>query len=99
VNGSGLAALHHDGGMTLQLAREEPEAGPWRAELLAAVVEALIWRGPGRVVSGRPVILAVDGRSNAGKTTLQARLYLCSLWFGRQLVVDTLSAHRSWAES
>jgi hypothetical protein len=64
----------HDGGMTLQLAREEPEAGPWRAELLTAVVEALIWRGPGRVVTGRPVILAVDGRSNAGKTTLAARI-------------------------
>jgi hypothetical protein len=60
--------------MTLQLAREEPEAGPWRAELLAAVVGALIWRGPGRVVSGRPVVLAVDGRSNAGKTTLAARI-------------------------
>jgi len=25
-------------------------------------------------VSGRPVILAVDGRSNAGKTTLAARI-------------------------
>jgi hypothetical protein len=60
--------------MTLQLAREEPEAGPWRAELLTAVIEALIWRGPGRVVSGRPVVLAVDGRSNAGKTTLAARI-------------------------
>jgi hypothetical protein len=60
--------------MTLQLAREEPEAGPWRAESLAGVVEALIGRGPGRVVSGRPVILAVDGRSNAGKTTLAARI-------------------------
>ena len=60
--------------MTLQLAQEEPEAGPWRAELLTAVIEALIWRGPGRVVSGRPVVLAVDGRSNAGKTTLAGRI-------------------------
>jgi hypothetical protein len=60
--------------MTLQLAREEPEAGPWRAESLTAVIEALIRRDPGRVVSGRPVILAVDGRSNAGKTTLAARI-------------------------
>jgi hypothetical protein len=60
--------------MALQLAQEEPEAGPWRAELLTAVIEALIWRGPGQVVSGRPVVLAVDGRSNAGKTTLAARI-------------------------
>jgi hypothetical protein len=60
--------------MTLQLAPEEPEAGPWRAELLTAVIEALIWRGPGEIVSARPVVLAVDGRSNAGKTTLAARI-------------------------
>jgi hypothetical protein len=60
--------------MTLRLAQEEPEAGPWRAELLTAVLDALIWRGPGPTVSGRPVVLAVDGRSNAGKTTLAARI-------------------------
>jgi hypothetical protein len=58
----------------MQLAQEEPEAGPWRAKLLTAVIEALIGRGPDRVVSGGPVILAVDGRSNAGKTTLAARI-------------------------
>ena len=58
----------------MQLAQEEPEAGPWRAELLTAVIEALIWRGPGQIVSCRPVVLAVDGRSNAGKTTLAARI-------------------------
>jgi hypothetical protein len=60
--------------MTLQLAREEPEAGPWRAESLTGVIEALVGRGSGRVVPGRPVVLAVDGRSNAGKTTLAARI-------------------------
>lgn len=59
----------------MQLAQEEPDAGPWRAEVLTAVMEALIWRGPGQVVSGRPVVLAVDGRSNAGKTTLAARIF------------------------
>jgi hypothetical protein len=64
----------HDGDTGLQLAAEEPEAGPWRAELLTAVIEALIWRGPGQVVSGRPVVLAIDGRSNAGKTTLAGRI-------------------------
>lgn len=60
--------------MSLRLAPEEPEAGPWRVELLSAVIEAVIWRGPGQVVSGRPVVLAVDGRSNNGKTTLAARI-------------------------
>jgi hypothetical protein len=61
-------------GMALQLAPEEPEAGPWRVELLSTVIEATIWPGPARAVSGRPVVLAVDGRSNAGKTTLAARI-------------------------
>jgi len=60
--------------MALQLAREEPEAGPWRVESLTAVVEALTQSRSGHVVSGRPFILAVDGRSNAGKTTLAARI-------------------------
>lgn len=58
--------------MPLQLAQEEPEAGPWRVELLSAVIEAVTRPGPGRVTSGRPVIVAVDGRSNNGKTTLAA---------------------------
>jgi len=60
--------------MALQLAPEEPEAGPWQASSLTAVVEALIWHGRDPVVSGRPVVLAVDGRSNAGKTTLATRI-------------------------
>jgi hypothetical protein len=60
--------------MTLQLAPEEPEAGPWRAEPLSAVIEALPGPGPGRAGLGRPVVLAVDGRSNAGKTTLAGRI-------------------------
>jgi hypothetical protein len=60
--------------MPLQLAGEEPEAGPWRAELLSTIIEAVTRRGPGRIGSGRPVVLAVDGRSNNGKTTLAARI-------------------------
>lgn len=58
--------------MALQLAPEEPEAG--RAELLSTLVEAITRRGPGNATPGRPVVLAVDGRSNAGKTTLAARI-------------------------
>jgi hypothetical protein len=58
----------------MQLALGEPKAGPWRAERLGTVIESLIQSGPGRAVSGRPVVLAVDGRSNGGKTTLAARI-------------------------
>jgi hypothetical protein len=60
--------------MALQLAPEEPEAGPWRAELLSTLVEMVTRREPGHAATGRPVVLAVDGRSNAGKTTLAARI-------------------------
>jgi hypothetical protein len=60
--------------MVVQLAREEPEAGPWRVEPLAAVVEALTLPVPGRLPTGRPVVLAVDGRSSCGKTTLASRM-------------------------
>jgi hypothetical protein len=60
--------------VTLQLAPEEPEAGPWRAELLTAVVESLTRLGTGRHTGHRSVVLAVDGRSSSGKTTLAARV-------------------------
>ncbi|MGH3164862.1 MAG: hypothetical protein ACRDN0_03080, partial [Trebonia sp.] len=58
--------------MALQLAPEEPEAGPWRVELLSNIVDAVTRRGPDRSSSGRPAVLAVDGRSNNGKTTVAA---------------------------
>ena len=58
----------------MQLAPEEPEAGPWRVELLSTVVNAVTRRDPDRSSSGRPGVLAVDGRSNSGKTTLAARV-------------------------
>ncbi len=60
--------------MALQLAPGEPEAGPWRVESLSTVVNAVTRRGPDRGSSGRPAVLAVDGRSNSGKTTLAARV-------------------------
>ena len=60
--------------MALQLAPEEPEAGPWRVELLSDVVDAVTRRGPDRGSSGCPAVLAVDGRSNNGKTTVAARI-------------------------
>jgi len=48
--------------MALQLAPEEPEAGPWRVELLSTVADAVTRREPDRGSSGRPAVLAVDGR-------------------------------------
>jgi hypothetical protein len=60
--------------MALQLAQEEPEAGPWRVERLSTVVNAVTRRGLDRSGSGRPVVLAVDGRSNNGKTTVAERI-------------------------
>lgn len=61
--------------VSLRLAPEEPEAGPWRAELLANVADTLLRRHSyGTGAHHRPVVLAVDGRSSSGKTTLVARL-------------------------
>ena len=59
--------------MALQLAPEEPEAAPWRARPITAVIDSLTRPGRGRS-TGRTVVLAVDGRSSSGKTTLAARL-------------------------
>jgi hypothetical protein len=60
--------------VALQLAPEEMEAGPWHVELLTVIVEALTQLGSGRAVGDRSVVLAVDGRSSSGKTTLAARV-------------------------
>ena len=60
--------------MALQLAPEEPEAGPWRVELLSTFVDAVTKLGQDRSNPGRPAVLAVDGRSNNGKTTVAARI-------------------------
>jgi hypothetical protein len=60
--------------MALQLATEEPEAGPWHVEPLSSVVDAVTRRPTGRSSVGRPAVLAVDGRSNNGKSTLAARI-------------------------
>jgi hypothetical protein len=60
--------------VSLHLALEEPEAMPWRVELLSTVTDAVMRTRLGIAVAGRPVVLAVDGRSNNGKTTLAARI-------------------------
>ena len=47
----------------------EPWAGPWRSVALADLAADLM-----RVGGGRPPVVAVDGRSASGKSTLAARL-------------------------
>jgi hypothetical protein len=75
--------------VALRLAPEEPEAAPWRAEPLAAIVPPRT-PGPARTAGlgaasrpsrssihsdpSTPAILAIDGRSSSGKTTLAARI-------------------------
>ena len=60
--------------MALQLAPGEPEAGPWRAEPLTAAAATVMQPSQGKGAGHRPVVLAVDGRSSSGKTTLAGRL-------------------------
>jgi RimJ/RimL family protein N-acetyltransferase len=60
--------------VTLRLAAEEPEAGPWRAQVVAEVAGTVMRLGQERGAGHRPVVLAVDGRSSSGKTTLAAQL-------------------------
>jgi hypothetical protein len=60
--------------VSLCLAREEPAAGPWRAERLMVAAAAVMRPGHGKSAGQRPVVLAVDGRSSSGKTTPAARL-------------------------
>lgn len=51
----------------------EPDAGPWRVVTLDDLLR-LVRAAAGRPV-GRPAIVAVDGRSASGKSTLAARLH------------------------
>jgi hypothetical protein len=79
--------------MPLQLRPGEPEAAPWRAEPLAGVAAEVMGRA-GRHGHRGPVVLAVDGRSSSGKTTLAGRL--------RDAVPGTVVVHTddiAWAHS
>ncbi len=79
--------------MPLLLRPGEPEAGPWRAELLPAVAATVMWLAGEHGHHG-PAVLAVDGRSSSGKTTLGGRL--------RDAVPEAVVVHTddiAWAHS
>jgi hypothetical protein len=58
----------------LQPAPGEPLAGPWIVRPLARIAAELVASAGRHAGSRRPLVIAVDGRSAAGKTTLAARL-------------------------
>lgn len=58
--------------MLMELPPEEPEAEPWRVVPIADLV-ALVMHAAGSP-RGRPRIIAVDGRSAGGKSTLAKKL-------------------------
>ena len=51
--------------VSLCLAPEEPEAGPWRAERLPVVAATMMRSDHGKSTDRRPFVLAVDGRSSS----------------------------------
>jgi hypothetical protein len=66
--------------MSLVLPEGEPQAGPWRAANIAEVVGAILdAAGPRRE---RPRVVAIDGRSAGGKSTLTDRLRAASTAMG-----------------
>ena len=59
--------------MNMKLGPGEPLAGPWRVTPIRGLVRLLF--DAARVRDGRPWILAVDGRSGSGKSTVAALLH------------------------
>jgi hypothetical protein len=64
----GIAWCSGGYGRWVELGPGEPAAGPWRVEPLAVFARALAEKSA--AVSGRPRIIAVDGRGGGGKTVL-----------------------------
>lgn len=56
----------------MRLHSGEIEANGWRVSRLSDVVQRLVDASPG--VTGRPRVIAIDGRGGAGKSVLAARL-------------------------
>ncbi len=72
-HGQSAAAGCHYGAMTMLLGGDEPAAGPWRVEPLERVADRLSGDAS-RTGSAGPRVVAVDGRSSSGKTTIAAHL-------------------------
>ncbi|WP_432564306.1 uridine kinase family protein [Kineococcus sp. SYSU DK003] len=77
---------------------QEPQFGPWRPSPVAAVLDALL------AGAARPAVVAVDGRSASGKSTLAGVLHGEARGRGLEAVVahtDDVAWHHSffdWAE-
>jgi hypothetical protein len=61
--------------MPMTLPHGEPEAGPWRVEPISRVIRMLSESVASPV--SRTRVIAIDGRSSSGKTTLAGRLATC----------------------
>jgi hypothetical protein len=59
--------------MSMSLPAGEPAVGPWRAAAVSELVEIVV--AATDKPSGRPRIVAVDGRGASGKSSLAARLH------------------------
>lgn len=71
----------------------EPEFGPWRAVSACAMLERLL--DPAGTPDGRPWVVAVNGRSGGGKSTLAERL--CRQVPGATIVhTDDVAWHHSF---
>ncbi|MCL3861786.1 uridine kinase [Actinotalea sp. K2] len=70
--------------MSLTLPAGEPHAGPWQSAPATALLDLLV--PAGGAPTGRPLVVAVDGRSASGKSTLAE---LLSRQVSRSAVVHT----------
>jgi uridine kinase len=79
-------------GVTVLLHVGEPAAGPWRVERISAIWQRIGDRSHPHI--DRPVLVAIDGRSSSGKTTLATRV--------AEVVADTTVVHTdhiAWSHS
>lgn len=82
--------------MALRLRSEEPAAGPWQVERLDSFLRNLLPDS----VHDRPRLLAVDGRSASGKSTLAARI--AATWASVEIVhtddIAWMHSRFGWAD-